>query len=291
MGWYALEEIDGTLSDVKEFLLPFNLKRWLKLAVIVFFIGASFTSFPGAPGDLDPGTTGPDMPDLGIDLAVLAVIAVAVVGVIAVFSYLSSVFEFIFYQSLVDDEVKLKDSFGKHYFNGLKLFGFNILVGLVGMATLAVLIVSAMYSIWAAVGIVFLMIPVWLVLWLVSFFVRNVTVPEIVVNGKGFMDALRETWSKVRVEWRQSLLFIVFAIALSIGASVVTGTVVIGGLLVMAIPLVIIGILFAAVWPPLVLIPVLIGILGLMVVSFGVSIPVQTYIYRWVLNVYQRFDS
>lgn len=41
MSLHAVENVDDAFRATKAFLLPFDRRRWLKLAVVVFFVGGS----------------------------------------------------------------------------------------------------------------------------------------------------------------------------------------------------------------------------------------------------------
>jgi len=58
MALYPLDGLKDALDATKEFLLPFDLRRWAKLALVAFFIGVPGMSvnFPTqytAPGNRD----------------------------------------------------------------------------------------------------------------------------------------------------------------------------------------------------------------------------------------------
>lgn len=119
---------------------PFDFWKWVKLAIIIFFIGSMGSNYGGSgthyqPSDnygndfpsIEPGDPGdiPDFPSgisgLGLgyidSVSSLAIIATALVFFILfvlLFSYISSVMEFVFVESLVRNEVRLRAYFKKN---------------------------------------------------------------------------------------------------------------------------------------------------------------------------------
>ncbi|MFC7019653.1 MULTISPECIES: DUF7544 domain-containing protein [Haloarcula] len=73
MALHAVGNIDDAIDATKEFLLPFDLRRWLKLAVVVFFIGGGGTGGIQNAGNLQNvgdggGPGGPGGPTGGFSL-------------------------------------------------------------------------------------------------------------------------------------------------------------------------------------------------------------------------------
>lgn len=135
------------------------------------------------------------------------------------------------------------------------------------------------------------MVPVWLGLSIVAFAVKNLSLPDIVLNGSGFMDAVRKGLGYLRTEWRQTGMFLLVKILLGVVVAAISGFGVLAGALVIGIPLTIAGILLSMVHPVLVVIPAFLGVVGIIAVVFLVSIHLRTFMYRWVLNVYAGIDS
>lgn len=299
--WYAVRMLGRSVEEVKEFLFPFDRGVWLRLAVIVFFVGGSASfqpplgsdgaaqgsgleagGFQEAVGGADPGALLASPLFIGVILAVL--------GLVVVWSYFSAVFELVFYRTLKEGEPRLRRGVRRYARVGFGYFLFNwgvLLVGGLGAVAvvLALMVFGSAYA--AVLGLVLL--PVWVGLWLVSFYVSNLAVPAMAVEGVGFVEGVQGAYRQVRAEWRQAAVFFVVRFVVGIVAATVVG---IGTLLVLvalAIPLGIVGFLLYMLHPVLVVIPLVVGLAGLFVAWFAVSIPVQTFVYRWVLNVYGAF--
>ena len=91
---YAFDDIDDAIDATRAFLWPFDLGRWAKLALVLFFLGGTGGSFnpfgynfggtgggpqpPGEPGG--PGVPPDVLPEIGgPELAVILAIAAAIV--------------------------------------------------------------------------------------------------------------------------------------------------------------------------------------------------------------------
>lgn len=109
------------------------MRRWLKLAFVVLFVGSG-VSFPTAqfntstpPGD---GSTG-DLPfTLPVDV-VLLVVAVVAAGLLlgGLFALIGAILEFVLIESLRTGEVSLRRYWRQRWRQGLRLFGFRIAIG------------------------------------------------------------------------------------------------------------------------------------------------------------------
>jgi len=160
---HALDDIGDAIDATQSFLFPFETGNWLRLAVVVFFLGSSgggLNLFRGlnSASNLDEGSvpTGPDsefavtgvldgvaggllqvdpggelppgVPQeffAGAGLAVLGVIvAIVLFGFVA--ALLSNFMEFAFVQSLIDRETHVRRYLRKHFRNGLRLLAFRL---------------------------------------------------------------------------------------------------------------------------------------------------------------------
>lgn len=173
MALHAVGNIDDAIDATKEFLLPFELRTWLKLAVVVFFLGGGGGTGGvqnlgnlqnlgngGGPGGNPTGVSltapletlpavsetlrqvtppGPGVPPdaaqalAGLGLVTIVIAVVVVLTIAVVFAVVGSVMEFVFTQSLITTEVHVRRSFRAHFWNGLRLLAFRIAVGLVGL--------------------------------------------------------------------------------------------------------------------------------------------------------------
>ncbi|WP_324756084.1 DUF7544 domain-containing protein [Haloarcula sp. GH36] len=185
MTLHAVDDIDEAIDATKSFLFPFELRQWLRMALVVFFIGggsgtggvqnigqlgnigedgtgspsagefsltAPLESLPAVPNPaFQVGAPVPAEPSSLANEIGAAVLIAAVVGFLVVallFAYLGAVMEFTFAQSLISQEIHVRRYLGRHKGNGLWLFGFRIVLWLVFLT----LVVAALAAVFVVAG-------------------------------------------------------------------------------------------------------------------------------------------
>ena len=166
MPWYAFDAVDDALDATRNFLFPFSWGRWLRLAVIVFFLGGGtglngVTNIPSSvPSDGGP-TPGPgpgpspapgpspslsellaplsDATGLSPDALVLvgAAFLVAIVLFVVVSIVASSVMPFVFVDALRTNEVHVRGPFKQRFWKGIRFLLFQLAVALLFVAPFA----------------------------------------------------------------------------------------------------------------------------------------------------------
>ena len=145
MTLYAIDDIGDAFEATRAFLFPFALRRWLTLALVVFFIGGAGAGFQGwfnfdVPVNQPPGPIG------GVDIeqfipTILALAALVVVLTLA-FVVIGSIMEFVFVASLREEEVAVRQYFGRYWGKGLRLLGFRIGLSLLTAILVAIPVVT-----------------------------------------------------------------------------------------------------------------------------------------------------
>jgi hypothetical protein len=116
---YAIDDIDDALSATKEFLWPLELRRWAKLAFILFFIGGTAGTNPlqfggsSSNGAVTDPSGGAGMPEGissigGPELALIAIIFAVIVILGLLFVPVGSIMEFVFVESLRNESVSIR---------------------------------------------------------------------------------------------------------------------------------------------------------------------------------------
>ena len=149
--WIAWAAIEGAMTKTRQMLFePFDLTKWVKLAIILFFIGggggggSNFNSNPSNGNFGDFGNSQSDAElnafvnetvsevsafiDQYMTYIVLAVLAFLLVT--ALFSYISSVMQFVFVESVVRNHVTIRAYIRNNLGNGLQLFILNWTLGI-----------------------------------------------------------------------------------------------------------------------------------------------------------------
>jgi hypothetical protein len=304
--WHAIEAVDDALTATRRFLLPFDFGTWLRLAVVAFFLGGAGTPTnlfnftvdrPGRlPGEV-PGVP-PDMP-LPSDqlLQIVAVVAVIAAILGLAFAILSAIMEFVLVDAVVAREIHVRRYVRDRLGKGLRLFGFQIAVGLlVVVAILALLAPVALAGGRPVLWLVVLAIPLFLGLALlvgaVFLLTTDFVVPVMVARDVGVLDGWRAFWPTLRADLAQVGLYVVIRWVLALGVAIavglVTGLIGLAFLVVVGLP---VGLAFFATGGlgPLVLaLAVVVGIpvlLAFLLAVALVQVPVQTYFRYYALLV------
>ncbi|MFB6203434.1 MAG: hypothetical protein ABEK01_02990 [Candidatus Nanohaloarchaea archaeon] len=315
MGWAAVEEIDEALERTKDLLLPFDWKLWAKIAVLALFTGGMNapsipTGFGGdTGGDYSPpagesrtsinSTVSAPMtglshesPSLGVSAVFIAGLMLVFVPIVIFFLVISGVFEFVYYQSLLDEDVQIRSNFSKHFGNGLKLAGFRFFY-FIGYAVLFGMVILGFMANFL-VGLLFLLaaIPV-AILYAVFGGLTTQFIPlRMIETGMGLVEAWKDFYPELRAEWKEVAVYVIARFFLGMAGGVLT----LFGALALLIPaMFVIGIPVAVlfvIFPPLGALGMVAGIfvyIGLLV--YFVQGPVQTYMKYYTILVYHELTS
>jgi len=325
MALYALDDVGDAIEATKRFLRPVERVRWLRLAVVMFFVsgGGLGLQFPGVPntgGDIDVGDgpgpgprpaadlpAGVDLtPELTPALVTLAVGAVAVVVALALgYAFVSAVMEFVFVESLRNEEVRLRAYVAANLRPGLRLFAFRFVVtvlsaGVIGGVLLGVGSVlggwpPTGWGVATALGVLAVAVPAFL---LAAVVVGNLlgfttvfVVPVMLIEDRGVIPAWRRLWPTLVTQWKQFLVYAVVGFLLGIGVGLVGSFVVAVAALALAVPFVVVGggvVLLAGLGPASGAVLLVLGILYVLlvvVVWLVVQVPLQTFLRYYALFV------
>lgn len=320
MSWYALENLDKAMEETKELLLPFDLMTWTKIAIIALFAGGiSMPNAPSAPMQSPGQTDQVYTPDSGINqgmdtsmsdafssgmngmtgmatsgvtdgLAIAIILAVLLFA--GFFMYISSVFQFIYYQTILDKKTAITENFRKHAYRGLRYFGFQI--GFMLFILLTLLIPAAGFAANEALGFLMLIvfwIPVVIVSAIFSGLVHDVALLRMMEAEEGLIRAWRNVWPDIKAEWKQVLAFIVvkFFIGLAVGFASLIIAIVVG--ITLLLPFGLLGILAGMVHSVLLAVVFAVGLLTFVVIMLYVEVPFSTYIYTYITLFYHDLTS
>lgn len=255
MSLAALENLDDAVAVTKRFLLPFDGWRWAKLALVVFFVGVpggNVLQFNASGGEriepIAPTGVGPEFPAAVDERLIAIVAAIVLVGVIvaAIYLLVGSIMEFVLVESLRSDQVALRRFWARRWRQGLRLFGFRLLVGVIVLVPIGiafgVVVLPRLRSgtMAAALGAVLLLLPLVAVLGvlagLVSWFTTVFVVPVMIQSDSGVLAGWRRFWPTLRNHWKQYAAYAVAAFLLGAGAAVVIGVAMAGIVLLLLVP-------------------------------------------------------
>jgi len=267
MNMGAVEAVDDAVETTQQFLFPFSLVRWAKLALLVVLMsgGAGLNaSVPAVPNSgLTPMTSGGGMPptpmmdggvpaitpvasDVMLTPALVAAVAVlALVGVFVV-TVVSVSLRLVFYRALQTGAVRVWRPFVTRLGQAVGLVVFT------GVLTLALILPAAAVAValapvrWGPVAPLsgaITSLPPWAVAVLgVAFGVvalvvivalritNEFVVPVMIIGNVGVFDAWRQLWSPLRASWTALLPYLVVHFIISLGISIIEGlSIVFGG--------------------------------------------------------------
>lgn len=319
MALYAVEDIGDAIEATRAFLLPFDRSRWLRLAVVAFFVaGGVGTSAPfNAGGSVDsPGDgTTTDLPSVDAvveqlpgDVLALAVgIAVLLLLLWLVLGVVSAIMEFALVESLRSDAVHVRRYARRYGWQGVRLFAFRVGVTLLGLAALALVgwaVVSSTIgftpSAWdpaGVFGVVLVLLPVLFVVFalvsLVNGFTTAFVVPVMLLEDRTVLGGWRRFWPTLRGQLTQYGAYVVMGIVIAIAFGIIGAMVTGVGAVVLAIPFAVVGLVafvlaggtmsVAALAVPAVLAVVYLALL--LVLMALVQVPLQTFLRYYTLLI------
>lgn len=273
MVWYAIERIDDAVSLTRSLLFPFQAGLWARLAVVVFFVGmgsgggnvgSSVSNAPSAGTSFQGGDFSfePSVSLSGEALTAIGAIAVVLVVLWLVFAWIGATMEFVFVEALGEQSLSIRRGFGRHRSRGFRLLLFRLVLFLavavlfVGLALalffepITTLLSGGSPSVTGGelvVGIGLLVLSgfvVGLPLLLIHGFTTEFVVPVMLTRDCGVLAGWSHLWPTIKAEWKQYVVYVVLAFGLRIATSI-AGGIVIGILaVVLAIPFVVVGLLF-----------------------------------------------
>ncbi|MFC6942584.1 hypothetical protein ACFQE8_21910 [Salinirubellus sp. GCM10025818] len=323
MPLYALKDLDDALDATRAFPWPVDRSTWIKLAVVVFFVGgpgANLNAFqynvPADQGSL-PGDF-PMPPDIGATIwLIIAVVVAAALLIGLLFLLNGSIMEFVLVESLRREEVTVRQHWGERWRQGARLFGFRLVIGLLVFGSAAVAAVLFLLPVVVETGTgpgpgpgpggfsiigFLLLLPIVFVLALVVGLVNGFTtvflVPIMILEDCGVLAGWRRLWPTITTNPWQYLAYAVAGFILNILAGILVAIVVGVAVLVLLIPFGILGALglfLLTVAEPfgiglLVVVGLLFGLSVLLVIAFA-QVPVVAYLRYYALLVLGDIES
>ena len=314
MAWYAVEELETGLAATKQLLTPFDVRPWLVLGIIAFFVSGvsgfnpsasiNISDIISAPLFSTPAVAPGPAPALGVGavLAILVLVGLSIVVAI-VFAYFGALLEFVFVEVARTQEVRIRGFAGNYLRAGLALLLFRIAIGIIVIGMVIGAVVFTVLT--AGIFLLFLFIAspiivlVAIGIWVIGRFTTDFVVPIMIAEETGILSAWERLATDVRTAWKQYAVYALVRALLGVLAGIVVwiGFATVG--LVVAIPFALIGLpgLFllavvagleaaAMVWGVTVLFAFLVTVL--IIGTVLVQVPVQTYLRYYALLVLGR---
>jgi hypothetical protein len=313
MALHAAQNVGDAIDVTREFLFPFELRRWLKLALVAFFVGGG-VNFPsgqvGGSGNTPDPNGGGELPaSIPADIVtILAVVAVIAVTFALVFGIIGAIMEFVFIESLRTEEVRLRRYWSDRWRQGLRLFGFRVVVGLPVLALflgwMALIFAPLLTDVQlpgASVGLFLAGLPVLFLVGLLFGVIYSFTtvfvVPLMVQQDSGVLAGWRRLWPSIKREWKQYLAFAVIGFVLTLVAGLVASMAVGLAAIVLLVPFAIVGGIVYLAFSFSTAGTVLLGLLAvlfvliMLIVWALVQVPVVAYLRYYALLVLGDIES
>ena len=312
MSWYAIDNLDDAITATTDFLTPVDWRTWIKLAVVVFFVGGPGGGFNAGQanvptsGGREPGGPATGIPPVEDFLAVVEPWMVAIAAAVGVFllflQFVGAVMEFVLLAALRDQRVTIRRSWRAHWRAGARLFGFRIALLVIGLAVLGVALATVLLPMLGmgsplgpVLGAVFLIplgILVLIVLALVMGFTTQFVAPVMLIEGRSVLGAWRRFWPTLRADWKQYAVYVALSVVLSIAAGILTAIAGLIAVLGLLIPFGILGLVAYGLFVAAELAGVVFGaivlilfVIALVVVFTLIRAPIVTYLRYYALLV------
>ena len=257
MNWYAIDAADRAVSRTREALFePFDFWKWVKLAIIIFLLGgagssygSSGTNYQMAPENFDnnfPHVEPGWMPDLPFgmhdtafgyiypvpQMATVVAVIIFILLLALIFSYISSIMEFVFVESLVRNEVKFWAYSRRFLGKGFRLLLVRLAIGLVFLVLFGIAILPLIpiireapsdFSLPASIGGIFWIVGVIVVLFLLAVAIDSLlslAIPLSIYRNKGILSAFKLVFGNFRKSWWEVVVYWLTRFLLDIGITV-----------------------------------------------------------------------
>lgn len=318
MSWYALEKIEYALNETKDFLTPFDLGIWTRMAVLTLLIGGGMSNFNPPTGTTDSGSTGsglsgadiafsgPDMTSSmhqglmpqemmtgafsavdGIGLALAVLIAVIVIGLLI----LTNIARFAYFQAAMEKDVKLRRMLKENFTNGLQLVGFSILVFIIGLLPLVPFLAGLSFGTAAGIAALLVAVVYWIALLIAVAFINDFGLPLMISEDINILRASKRALGAVRREKAQATIYLLTKIGISITVGIIAFVAMLVTLLALLIPFGILGVIAYLITPAAAMAVLVLGLLTLFIIGLYIRVPLQTYKHYFYLLNLEEFEE
>ncbi|MWV39318.1 hypothetical protein [Natrialba sp. INN-245] len=295
----AVDNLSDAIDATRNLLLPIRAWLWLKLAIVVFFLGGTGGGF--STGDPTIATDD-EMISMVQDtvteeiLIGFAIVAAVVLVIWLLFEALGAIAEFVFIEGLRSKEVSIISYALDNIGRAVRLFVFRVGLGLLVWAIVLVpaglLLYSAGWDVEAAfdVGTILLLLGVgalsYLVFAIVMRFTSEFVAPIMLLESRGVLSGWKRFWGTLTAKPSEYVVYLLLVWILQLVIGIAVGFLMLFVTIIVAIPFVILVVALLAlgdigVW--LAIIAGIIGVLLFFVISAFISMPVRTYFQYYAL--------
>lgn len=299
---HAVDDLGDAIDVTRSFLTPFRLGLWLKLAIIVLFVSSMGLGTPTVPtGEFQMGED-IDVVEEEFDISTEEILlGLILLGIIAVtfwlvLGFIGAILEFVFINSLVTGSVHVRRYARGNLGRGIHLFLFRVAISVVSMVLVAVPLV---YLLWggidldgttiaalAAIGL--FAIVVFLLVAIIRRFTSEFVAPVMLLEERGLVSAWKRFWPVLRSNPGEYVVYLVLIWIIQFAAGIAAWFVWGIGLLVLAIPFVILFLLLVLLGPIGIAIGIMLAFLLMVVAVLWLGViwtPIESYFKYYALLI------
>ena len=327
--WWAFKPVTTAFDKARKLLLePFNAWAWLKLMIIVFFVGTGTSRISNNFSNLANYRTGPSDTyaiEQGINsilsntmlILIIVGLAILVIALALLFAYLRNVFSFVLIQALTSGDVRIIKPMMDNLGRGFRLFIFTLLVGLITLVVVVAFILAMIFCVFLALkigvsgiaGLIVLLLAIFvivvLLLLLILFsiasaifvgFTYDFVAPMVYFKGMGIIGSWKWLWASIKKDWQQYGVYVIARWALELGVGILTMFIVLPVALIF-VAILLAGVIVAALAAKVSIVLAVIVGLALLVLAaifvlamMAISMPVAVYFRYYSLDVLRQID-
>jgi len=253
--WWAFKPISTAFEKTKKLLLePFNAWTWLKLMVIVFFVGIGSGRIGNQfSNTMNYNTGSSDASNIRYAInsllsnpaviTMLIIAAVLIVIVALIFAYLRNVFSFVLIRDLASGDVHVIKPMMENLGRGLRLFVFTLVAGIFTLAVVLAFIVVVVLAVLLAIkmgtasaaGIIATILAICLICLLILLmiifcvtmgifigFTYDFVAPMVYFKGMGIVESWKWLWASIKKNWQQYGVYVITRWVLELGVGIVS---------------------------------------------------------------------
>jgi hypothetical protein len=257
----AVYAINPAFQHAKQQLLqPFHFSQWLRLAFVGLLAGEMGSGLNihaphhnGANHFRHDHFAAHFANHPGLTVASIAFFVALGLAFFVLILYISSVMRFILFDSILAKECHIRQGWARRSGEGLRLFGWQLLLTLAGFASLFLLIGVPVYSVWSAgwfaaprehlvplilggVALFLVLISLIAAMAFLQVLTKDFLVPQMALENIGPVEAWKRLWSWLKGDKAGYAGYIVMKIVLAIAAGIILGIITVVAVLIILIP-------------------------------------------------------
>jgi hypothetical protein len=315
MKWNAFSFVDPGIAKVKGLLFDkFSAKYWMKLGFVSMFstssnFGGGNNSYrmPSGGENSAGGITGNAVNSLGgLQKGVLGLLLGIGLIIGLIFTYIRSVFTFVFIDALVNREFTIGGSWRKNRKQGRSYFWFLILAGLVSLVVMGLIFLpvilqmaelglTAYFEQFTGFEIFKALLPqiILTVIWMLLFgifmtLVRDFALPEMYRKNLGVMEGIRFAFKNIGKQKTEVLVYLIAKLLFSMVVGIFSLIVLlVVGVVVLIVSLIVFVPLFwvSTIAGVVLLVPTIVFLIYLM---FVITLPFSAFMKYYSLFGYEK---